>query len=150
MTGRIAVILLTVLSLLVGGLIPVGFMPALSDDGAVLEMVICTATGTKTVYVPAADYEAADTPDAPDGDGDNNDDGQHNVCAYAGTVLAQVAEPTAAALTALPVESRAWFLDHQTTLARLHALPPPSRGPPATEPTPVHIAVLPVPFSAAA
>jgi hypothetical protein len=125
MSARLLVTLLTVLSLLVGGLIPLGYMPSGSGDGEMLELVICTADGSRTVYVPADEHGTEDrkgpASDSP---------GKHDVCAYAGIVLAQIAAPAMILLPSMPVESRAWFAEHQTAAARLDALPPPSRGPP--------------------
>tara|TARA_B100001123_G_scaffold362650_3_gene419946 strand:- start:2906 stop:3409 length:504 start_codon:yes stop_codon:yes gene_type:complete len=118
-------ICLTMIGLLVGGLIPAGYMPSLSADGQVLEMVICSVDGPKTVYMQI-DADDTDTSD------DTSDDkGGHKVCAYAGVVLASVDAPDFVELKSLPVASDIWFAGHQTLSARLEAVPPPSRGPPS-------------------
>ncbi|MBV6633682.1 MAG: hypothetical protein KI792_11705 [Alphaproteobacteria bacterium] len=135
MTARVTIIVGTILALLTNGLVPAGFMPKVSEDSGFLEMVICTGTGQKTIYLPLDDANSENNDDMP------SDEVDHTVCAFANTVLIQLGEPTVVGLLELPVQENQWVLDHQTHRARLHALPPPSRGPPALAPNQKHIAV---------
>lgn len=80
-----------VCALLIAAAIPAGFMPNISRtasaDGKLYPLVLCTAYGEKTVYVPASQ-----SPDAPAGDhtGDApvHSETAHSVCPFA-PVLAQ-------------------------------------------------------------
>lgn len=90
---------LLVCALLIAAAIPAGFMPnvarAAAPDGTLYPLVLCTAYGEKTVYVPAS--QTPDTPaqtDAPaHGDAAHND-----LCPYA-PVLAQGLPAPATVLT---------------------------------------------------
>jgi hypothetical protein len=90
---------LLVCALLIAAAIPAGFMPniarAAAPDGTLYPLVLCTAYGEKTVYVPAAQ-----TPDAPaqtETPAQNNT-AHHDLCPYA-PVLAQGLPAPAAVLT---------------------------------------------------
>lgn len=64
------IFMLVLLALVLKGLLPAGFMPAPSKDG-MMEMVICSGMGEKTILVPAGDAPAS-------GHAENTD----KVCAY--------------------------------------------------------------------
>jgi hypothetical protein len=90
---------LLVCALLLAAAIPAGFMPnsarAAAPDGTLYPLVLCTAYGEKTVYVPAAQSPESPAPqDAPAHDGT-----AQNHCLYA-PVLAQ--DLPAPALLAAP------------------------------------------------
>ena len=80
-----------VCALLIAAAIPAGFMPNInrtaSADGTLYPLVLCTAYGEKTVYVPASQ-----TPDAPAADPAGevpaHSETAHSVCPFA-PVLAQ-------------------------------------------------------------
>lgn len=80
-----------VCALLIAAAIPAGFMPNInrtaSADGKLYPLVLCTAYGEKTVYVPAS--QAPDAP-AADHSGDTpvHSETAHSVCPFA-PVLAQ-------------------------------------------------------------
>lgn len=86
-----------VCALLIAAAIPAGFMPNIhrtaSADGTMYPLVLCTAYGEKTVYVPAhqspeAPADAGQQPDS------GHDDTAHSPCPYAPT-LAQHLPQTA-------------------------------------------------------
>lgn len=90
---------LVVCAMLIAAAIPAGFMPniarAAAPDGTLYPLVLCTAYGEKTVFVPAAQSPEAPaqkhSPDTP-----AHDEAAHTPCPYA-PVLAQGA-PLPAAL----------------------------------------------------
>ncbi|MDP2204986.1 MAG: hypothetical protein Q8K65_01620 [Alphaproteobacteria bacterium] len=88
---------LLVCALLIAAAIPAGFMPniarAAAPDGTLYPLVLCTAYGEKTVYVPAA--QSPESPAAQDAP--SHDETVHSLCLYA-PVAAQDA-PAAMPLT---------------------------------------------------
>lgn len=90
---------LLVCALLIAAAIPAGFMPnvarAAAPDGTLYPLVLCTAYGEKTLYVPASQTPDAPAPkETPAHDGTAHND----LCPYA-PVLAQGLPTPATVLT---------------------------------------------------
>lgn len=110
-------------ALLIAAAIPAGFMPNISRtasaDGKLYPLVLCTAYGEKTVYVPASQ-----SPDAPAGDhtGDApaHSETAHSVCPFA-PILAQDI-PAPADIPVIFTYNLRSPRDAADTLARAHIL----------------------------
>lgn len=86
---------LLVTAMLIAATIPAGFMPniarAAAPDGTLYPLVLCTAYGEKTVFVPAA--QAPEAPAQENQDTPAHDEAAHTPCPYAPVLSHGVAAP---------------------------------------------------------